>query len=319
MASQREPFLMLSYFSTFFALAPIFALVLLGFFSARTGLISHEASAGLSEFVNRLAIPALLFRTVIEAKTPDVNPFPYWGSYFIALALVWIIADLLAHRAGRGGREAAVIGFSSAQSNTVMVGLPIILSTLGEAGKLPVVMLLAVNLPVTMSAVTLLIARGEGGGLRALFMGLITNPIILAVLAGVAFRYSGLTMPKTATSILRMLGDTTAPCALVAMGMSMVSISFGGAKLMILMVSVLKLLVHPALAYVLAVYVFKLPPVYAASAVMFAACPSGIQAYLVAERFKSGAVIASGAIALSTLAAAITMTVAVTLALALIK
>lgn len=308
-----------SLLSTFATLAPIFALALLGFVSARLGIISRAASSGLSEFVNKLAIPALLFRTVIEAKTPDINPLPYWGSYFIALAMVWLIAGLLAHRAGRAGREAAVIGFSSAQSNTVMVGLPIILSTLGEAGKLPAVLLLAVNLSITMSAVTFLVARGESGGLRALFLGLITNPIILAVLAGLAFRYSGLTLPKTATSILRMIGDTTAPCALVAMGMSMVSISFGGAKLMIFMVSVLKLLVHPALTYGLAVYVFKLPPAFAAAAVIFAACPSGIQAFIVAERYKSGAVIASGAIALSTLAAAFTMTVAVTLALALVK
>jgi malonate transporter len=310
---------MASFLSTFATLAPVFALALLGFFSAKVGIISREASSGLNEFVNTLAIPALLFRTVVEAKTPDINPLPYWGSYFIALGLVWVIADLVAHRAGRVGREAAVIGFSSAQSNTVMVGLPIILSTVGDAGKLPIVILLSVNLAVTMSAVTVIIARGEGGGLRALFTTLFTNSILLAVLAGVLFRYSGLHMPKTITSILKLLGETASPCALVAMGMSMVSISFGGTRLMILLVSILKLIVHPTLVYGLAVYVFKLPPAYAASAVIFAACPCGIQSYLVAERFKSGAVIASGAIAISTLAAAFTMTVAVTLALALLK
>ncbi len=303
----------------FTTLAPIFALVLLGFGMARAGLISQSASSGLSAFVNSLAIPALMFRTVVEAKTPDVNPFPYWGSYFIALGIVWFLADRIAHRLGRRGREAAIIGFSSAQSNTVMVGLPIILSTLGEAGKLPVVMLLAVHLSITMSAVSLLVARGEGGGLGTLLRGLFGNSIFLAILAGLAMRYSGVAVPRIASTLLRMLGDTTTPCALVAMGMSLTAISFGGSRRLILIVAALKLLVHPALVYLLAVHVFRLPPAYAASAVIFAACPSGIQAHLVAERFRAGAVVASGAIALSTLMAAFTMTLAVTMALALLR
>ncbi|MCA0406138.1 MAG: AEC family transporter, partial [Proteobacteria bacterium] len=67
------------------------------------------------------------------------------------------------------------------------------------------------------------------------------------------------------------------------------------------------------------VYVFRLPPAYAASAVIFAACPTGIQAYLIAERFKAGAVVASGAIGLSTTLAIFTMTVAVTMAMALLR
>ncbi|MCA0407491.1 MAG: AEC family transporter, partial [Proteobacteria bacterium] len=285
---------MSSFITTFAALAPIFALAALGFLVAKTGIISRAASSGLSEFVNVLAIPALLFRAVTEAKTPDVNPFPYWASYFIALFTVWFIADTFARRSGRQGREAAIAGFASAQSNTVMVGLPVILSTVGEAGKLPIVILLAVHLSITMTGVSVLIARGEGGGWGALLKGLVTNSIFLAIIAGLAFRFSGWPMPKVATDLLRMIGDTATPCALVAMGMSLTAISFGGARLMIVIITLLKLILHPALVYVLAVYVFRLPPAYAASAVIFAACPTGIQAYLIAERFKAGAVVASG-------------------------
>lgn len=310
---------MSSFLTTFMALAPVFALAIVGFVVAKTGLISRAASSGLSEFVNILAIPTLLFRAVAESKTPDINPFPYWGSYFIALFTVWFIADYFARRSGRQGREAAIAGFSSAQSNTVMVGLPVILSTVGEAGKLPIVMLLAVHLSVTMSGVVVLVARGEGGGFRALFRALIGNSIFIAILAGIAFRFSGWQMPQIGTTLLKMIGDTATPCALVAMGMSMTAISFGGARLLIVIISLLKLVLHPALVYVLSVYVFRLPPAYAASAVIFASCPSGIQAFLIAERYKAGAAIASGSIGLSTMLAVFTMTVAVTMALSLLK
>jgi predicted permease len=59
-------------------------------------------------------------------------------------------------------------------------------------------------------------------------------------------------------------------------------------------------LLHPALVYLLAFYVFPVPPVWAGVAVLFASSPSGINAYLFAERDKTGIALASGGIALST-------------------
>ena len=84
-----------------FIVAPIFALICLGFGAARFKLVSTEAGNGLSEFVFVLAIPALLFRTVSSANLPEINPFPHWISYFATLAVCWIIAYQVARRMGR--------------------------------------------------------------------------------------------------------------------------------------------------------------------------------------------------------------------------
>jgi predicted permease len=43
-----------------------------------------------------------------------------------------------------------------------------------------------------------------------------------------------------------------------------------------------------------------MPPVWAGVAVLFAACPCGVNAYLFAERYRQGMADASSAIALST-------------------
>ncbi len=63
----------------------------------------------------------------------------------------------------------------------------------------------------------------------------------------------------------------------------------------------------------LAKHVFALPPVWTGALTLFAACPSGINAFLVAERYRKGEAIASGAIAVSTLIAVVTTTLVVTL------
>lgn len=300
--------------TAFAVVAPIFALIAIGYLTVRTGLIGQSASEGLSAFVFVLAIPALLFRTVAIADLPNLNPAPYWLAYFIPLALVWLAASLFARMAGRDRTERAVIGFTAAQSNTVLIGIPLILGVFGEAGRVPIVLLLAVHLPVTMTIVTVLIERG--GGAQAtlkLIRSLVTHPILIGIFAGIAWRMTGQRLPEIPLSIVTFLSQAAAPCALVATGMGLVRVSFTGSRLLIMAVAALKLVVHPVLVFILAKHVFALPPVWVGAATMFAACPTGINAFLVAERYRKAEAIASGTIAFTTLLAAVTTTVAVIL------
>ena len=62
-------------------------------------------------------------------------------------------------------------------------------------------------------------------------------------------------------------------------------------------IAALKLFVHPAAVYVLAHKVFTMPPVWSGVAVLFAAMPSGVNAYLFAERYRTGVALSSSAIA----------------------
>ena len=64
--------------------------------------------------------------------------------------------------------------------------------------------------------------------------------------------------------------------------------------------SLLKLMVHPALVYVLAFKIFTMPPVWSGVAVLFAASPTGVNCYLFAARYRTGEKIASSTIAMTT-------------------
>jgi len=303
--------------------APVFALVALGYVAARLKFVSERTGNGLSEFVFVLAIPALLIRTVTGTEFPTINPLPYWASYFIALFLCWLIAGRVAAAMGRDGRETAIIGFAAAQSNTVMIGIPLILGVMGERAMVPILLLLVIHSPLTMTATALLIARhdsgGSGGMLFRLLKSIITNPIIVGIGIGIAWRLSGVAVPPVAKSVLKFLGDTAAPCALVAMGMSMTRVSFAGNKLLIVVISLLKLVLHPLIVWVLAVPVLHLPPLMAGAAILFAASPTGINAYLLAERYRSGESVTSGAISLTTILAIITTTIAVSVVMSMGK
>src|SRR5690606_13966758 len=98
---------------------------------------------------------------------------------------VWAAGSILARRVfQRDAREAVVHGFCTAQSNTVFLGIPLILQAYGEAGAVPLFLLLAVHLPLMMAAASVLIesADAEDAGFRVLpfLKTLATHPILLA-------------------------------------------------------------------------------------------------------------------------------------------
>lgn len=292
---------------------PVFGLIALGFLTAKTGLIGERAGDGLADYVFALAVPALIFRTLSESVAEGGgSPWGYWISYFTGAALVWAVGMIFARRVfGRDAREAVVQGFCSAQSNTVFLGIPLILQAYGDAGAMPLFLLLAVHLPLMMAAATLMIEAADpsdpGFRVGRFFKTLTTHPILLALFAGVVAQLLGVRTPDALKPILDGLAASASPVALIAMGLALARYGFSSDPKAAFAATVLKLVVHPLLVYVLAVYVFRLEAVFAGVAVLFAAAPSGINGYLLAVRYRAGEKFASNAIAFSTVLSVITV------------
>lgn len=288
--------------------APVFGLVALGYAAALAGLIGERAGEGLTAYLFVIGAPALMFKLLTAAVFPGVFPWGYWIAYYVGMAVVWVLATWLAARLFRRNRGDAVIaGLSTGQANTVLIGIPIILKAYGEEAAFPIAMLLAVNLPITMTLATLMLegTRAATGG--TLFVklgrGLATHPLILAMAAGVAFQAAGIRPWGVAATMLDMVAGTTIPLSLIALGLSLKTYGRREDVPVALMICLLRLIVHPAIAYVIAHHVFALPPAWTGTVVLFAAMPAGINAYLFAARYGQGVGIASTAVALSTLLA----------------
>lgn len=285
---------------------PTFGLIALGYVAGRLRLLGDRAGDGLSDYVFLIAIPSLIFRTLSTSGAVAENPWGYWIAYFGGVAVVWAVAMILALRAfGRDRREAAIHGFSAGQSNTVLVGVPLILKVYGDAGAAPLFLLLGVHLPIMMTAVAVLIETAGGGGKPLAVAGrlartIATHPIVIALVAGVLAQRFGVQATGAAKSLVDQLAATASPCALVAMGLALKRFGFVSDVKAVVSISTLKLVVHPFLVWLLAFYVLDVPPVWAGVAVLFAAMPCGVNAYLIAARYKAGEATASAAVAVST-------------------
>lgn len=280
---------------------PVFGLILVGYLSRFSGILSDRTGDGLSDFVFTLAVPCLIFKTLARADMPAVQPWGYWIAYFGGVAIVWLAAMAVSARLFNATpTETVVAGFSAGQSNTVFVGVPMILQAYGDAGAVPLFLLLAIHLPIMMTVATVL-AEGRGASPVLILRRLLTHPIILGVLLGSLVRLVPAGMiPAPAWSIVETIANAAIPCALVAMGIALRRYGLEAGWRLPLIVSGLKLVAHPLIVFLLATRVFSMPPAWADVAVLFAASPCGINAYLFAERYRQGVSLASSSIALST-------------------
>jgi predicted permease len=294
---------------------PVFGLVGIGYALAATKLLGEAVGDGLSEFVFVVAIPLLILHIVATADLGGISAWRLWFSFFGAFAISWALGSILTRRIfGHDARAGLVAGLSAGYGNTTLIGIPLALAAFGVEGSVPMALIIAVQLPVMMTAVALLMVRAErldgvtrsGGSARAIVesisRNLVTNPIIIGLAAGLAWRVSGIPFGGLPGDLVTRLAAVASPLALFAMGMSLRKYGIGGHISPALILGVLKLIVMPGLVLVIAQLV-GLPAIPTKVAVIAAACPTGVTPFLIAGRFNTGEGLASNTIMLSTLAA----------------
>lgn len=306
--------------ATVLIVAPVFALIAAGYASVLFRFVSEGAHKGISEFAFSIAIPALLFRTIVVSEFPDVSPWRMWGAYYGALALTWIAALLIsaALRERRENREDGVVfAIGSVYGNIVMLGIPLVLSALGNEAAGPMSLILSVNTPLLWLCGILqmeLVSRKRTGSplavIRPVLADLARNPLMLAIGFGVIWRFTGLGLTPVVDKTVELLAQAGSPAALIALGIALFRFEVKGEIGSVVAMSALKLLAMPAVAFALA-KLLNLPPIVTGVVVLFAAMPTGANAYIFAVQYQRLVNPVSGAVALGTLLAAVTLPVVV--------
>jgi predicted permease len=261
----------------------------------------------------------MLFKSMASADFPDAPFLGIWGAYFGAALLTWLLAALVtALLLHRPASDAASISMSSGFGNVVMLGIPLSLSLYGEAAAAPSAIIVSLHTPLLwfIASSHMALARaGTGASMKQLLGGLFSelarNMIIIAILAGTLWRLTGLELHPVPMKLISLLAQAGIPCALAALGLSLVDFRIKGQAMTLSSVLVLKLAAMPVIAWLLATQVFALPTVAAGVVALFAAMPTGANAYLFANRHDRAVNSASGAVALGTLIATFTSTAVV--------
>lgn len=306
----------------FAIVAPVFALIAIGYLAGRAGLISGGAGAGITEFAFSLAIPALLFRTIVKADFAGLSPTAVLASFFGAAALTWLLAAVATSwPLRRPAEDGASIAMASVFGNTALLGLPLAISIYGSAAEPVIALILSVHAPMLWLAATIhaeLVGEGEArpslsGILGALVGELAHNPIVIGIALGIVWRLGGIALPGVADKVLQLLAQAGVPAALTALGLTLVKFEIKGQSATLATITALKLMVMPLLAWLIAAKAFGLSGVALGVIAVMAAMPTGANAFIFATRRGRAVNSASGAVALGTMLTFVTAAVVIAL------
>ena len=298
------------------AVSLIFAIALLGYLAARTHLLSEPDIKGLSRFVFIVAIPALLFHALAHLELPDQINWPFMGSYYAVALLIYGLGMLISRSVfHQSAAEQAIFGVGSAYSNMVLVGLPILSTGLGEQAILPLFMIVSIHSAIMYGLTSLLIdgRSGDGSSIHEIALqtgrSLARNPIIIGLVLGLAVNLLHITLPGPLDNTLGYLRAAALPCALFVLGASLSTFKIAGRISEALTITGLKMILQPLLVAALAFGVFHLDHLWGAVVVMAAGMPVGVNAHVLAQKYRSNIPTVSTALLLSSLLAIVTQSI----------
>jgi len=298
----------------FGSILPLFIIIACGWTASRARFFDASLTRALVAYVFYVATPALLIQALARTELPAEPPFALWLSYFIPALSMLCLGTLMSRKLfSRPLPDAIVAGFASAFSNGVLIGAPVVLGSLGEAAALPYFLIIALHSPLLFPLGTLAMefSRGHAGGtwlaLREGLRQCLHNPIILGLAVGLALNLTGLPPAGALGRSMELLAQSAAPCALFATGAQLAQYQIRGAVLEALGVTTLKLVLMPLGVALLGTRVFTLPSEWLAVACTVAALPSGVNAYLLGNRYQHGIEVATTSIVLSTSVSVLTL------------
>ena len=293
------------------ATVPVFAMMVLGYLFGRLGIMTADFADKLNRFVFLIPLPVLLFRDLSKEDF-----FSAWdGTYVLFCFAASLVSILAAAGISLLIRERGVRGEftqSAYRSSCALLGVSFVENIYGQAGAASLMILGAVPLYNVAAVVVLTFLgkenpRGDRKLVGRTLRGVVTNPIILGIVAGLLWSVLRLPQPPVLEKTVSSVAALASPLGLMALGASFdprqTSAQMGRAALCALM----KLVLFPAAFLPLAVALGFRGEKLVAALVMLGAATT-VSCYTMARSMGHRGDLTAGAVMLTTLLSAFTLT-----------
>lgn len=298
----------------FNVIIPVFAIIGVGYLAVRLRLFPADGTKALVAFVNNFATPCLLCEAMLTADFSKafnlaiIVPF-YVGALVLLLSGSLIARFLFKQRPG----ESVSTGFSATYTNTVLVGIPIIQRAYGAQALPTVFSIIALHAPVllTLGMVVMELVRRDAAPWHRTVVIIVSrilrNPLLWGVGLGALGNFLRIPVPEPGTAFLTMMSTAVLPASLFGLGGALNEYKLSESWLIASIISFLKLMIHPAIAYALMIWVLHVPMDVARYGIIVAAMPAGINVYLFATYYDRSVNVAANVVLISTVASLATI------------
>lgn len=294
---------------------PFFGLIFLGVLVARLTRQPIEALGWMNTFIIYVALPALFIQLLSKTPIERLTEFSYIFGAVFSTYLVFSLMFVFSVIVSRGEiAESAIKGLAAAYGNIGYMGPGLALLAFGEEAAVPVALIFCFEniMHFTVAPTLMALASGEKAAPLRLAAGvaksIVLHPFIIATATGVAAAYFAVSAPPPLERLLGMLAAAAAPCALFAMGVTLALRPMTRIPPELGAILPLKLLVHPAVCYLVLSMLGDFDEIWMFTAVLLAALPTATNVFVIAQQYGVWVQRASASVLATTVLSVVTVT-----------
>ena len=278
---------MLNYLGT--AVFPIFAIGAFGFLLGKMRAFDVAAAFSINKFVMFVCMPALCIKFLALAHVESFDFLLLFG-YFLSEVILFSLGVFISKYIFRLlNSEALLIGLALALTNHVLFVLPIANELFEEAKTLTIISIITMDGLVifSLTLIAMDILSNSDQPLSVTIKAIFTNPPLIGIVIGLVVSLNNLELPRGIMFFLEKLGGTATPALLFSLGIMLSYQKKITPTKLIVSMSSLKLIIHPLLAWLIITLLFggHYPEIHS-TALMVAAAPSGVMAYMLAVNYN---------------------------------
>lgn len=208
---------------------PVFLVLFLGIAIDIANLLPKQTGSILGGYVLYVALPILLIHILAGSSLADIMHGGFWAGVLLSQIIVYIIGyagDFFIAKRGHG--KAAAIAMACSCCNVAFIGLPVIITLFPNnhealiAAGLTVITPNVVSVPCQIQMEYLAASKNKSSGKSVqLAKAILLNPLMVGTIIGFALCLSGSGLWQPLDKAAEMVGNTTAPCMLLALGLDL--------------------------------------------------------------------------------------------------
>ncbi|MDQ0298035.1 putative permease [Salibacterium salarium] len=279
---------------------PIFSIILCGLIAGKFELIRESGVKALNFYVYYFALPALLFFSLAGATKQEITSISFIMVNVLSLILCFVLAIIVfLVLFKKSFSEGLIYAMASSYGNTGFLGIPLVIAAFGQEAAVPAAIinftydLILITIVVVSFELNRLFKKNEKASLvKPVMEAVLLNPINASLLAGCSVAVLQIPVPTAINVFTDTLGAAAGPTALFALGLGLSWSNTGhqngisGIKEYTTFMSI-KLAIQPIITWWLVTFVFELNDLWAMTAMLLSALPTGAIVNVMADKYHT--------------------------------
>ena len=293
---------------------PMFSLIGIGYLLKRVHFMSENDGAVLSKFAFYILLPPLMFTSILSGDASKSLNINFILSYEIITISIFVLTYLLGLLLKLKTMEKAIFGLNAAYPNYGYIGVPLCILAFGTNAAIPLALILLADTFVLLTTLIFYkLTENRKTSLQELSKEIVQrfiyNPLMMSVFVAFIFSIADIKIVTAIDRTLSIVAASATAVALIALGVSLNVSSVKNQKSVLFFITVIKLIVHPILIFIVFQFQTGIDPMWVKTAIVCASLPVAANVFVLANYYKNFESESAAAITITTIVSSITVTI----------